>query len=45
MEINYDTYVLIPLERIKNKDIKIRNAISKIESYKYEYLSNLLDEY
>lgn len=45
MEINYDSYVLIPLERIKNKDIKISNAISKIESYKYEYLSNLLDEY
>lgn len=45
MEINYDSYILIPLERIKNKDIKISNAISKIESYKYEYLSNLLDEY
>ena len=30
IEINYDSYVLIPLEQIKNKDIKISNAISKI---------------
>lgn len=45
MKINYDTYVLIPLERIKNKVIKLDDTISEIERYKYEYLSNILDEY
>lgn len=45
MKINSDTYVLIPLEKIKNKAIKVDDTISEIEKYKYEYLSNILDEY
>ena len=45
MEISFDTYVLIPLERIKSKEFKGSDATSKIETFKYKYLSSLLDEY
>ena len=45
MEISFDTYVLIPLERIKSKEFKGSDATSKIETFKYEYLSSLLDVY